>query len=233
MPLLVCIARRLSRAQTKPIPQWKIYLKSMMRGGLFAALALLVASLNQFPVFGSSSIDLKTVLLASAFLALMLGVDSLEWKYTSVARKKRLLIIAPRTAQDRLLWVPVSLVAGIGEEVIFRAVLFGIFYGIIGDYWIAAGISALFFASTHLSMAGLLSSIGLFFVALILQWFVKVSGGLYIAIAVHFLHNLINGIAYGAVIKTTEDMAPTGKGIDSSEMAVTDSQAQTTSNAQQ
>ena len=57
----------------------------MTHGCLFAALALLVASLNHVPVFGSSHMDLNSVLLAAAFLALNLGFDSLEWKYTAIS----------------------------------------------------------------------------------------------------------------------------------------------------
>jgi len=56
-------------------------------------------------------------------------------------------------------------------------------------------------------MVGLRSTIGLFFVALGLQWLVKISGGLYVAIAVHCIHNPFNGIVYSALTKPALDDA--------------------------
>jgi len=192
----------------------------MTQGGLHAAFALLVAWLNQIPVFGSSSINLKTTLRASAFLALNLGFDSLKWKYTSVARKQRIRNFIPHAAQERFLWVPVSLVSGIGEEIVFRAVLFGLLYGMTGHFWVAAIASAVFFALMHLAQGSLTNIVGLFFVALGLQWLVKISGGLYVAIAVHFLQNLINGLVYGALAKPVlDDGSPRCQAASSTEMA--------------
>lgn len=203
------MATRKPNGETPHLPRRTAYVKGVTSGVLFAGIALVVGFLNQIPILGSSRIDIALFLLASGFLALNLGLDSLEWKYMSAARKKRLRSYLPDATPERVLWVPVSLVVAIGEEIVFRAVLLGILYQMVGDYWIAAVISAVFFAFIHLASWGWLSLIDLFFVALGLQWLVQVSGGLYIAIAVHFFHNLINGIVYGAMSKTGSENALT------------------------
>jgi membrane protease YdiL (CAAX protease family) len=116
----------------------------------------------------------------------------------SAARKKRISNFLPHTPKERLSWVLVSAVSGVGEEIVFRAALFAILYQMTGDYWVAGAISALFFALSHLTH-GLISTVIRFFVALGLQWLVQISSGLYAAIAVHFIHNLLNGFVYGAL----------------------------------
>ena len=201
------MATRKPNGETPPLPRRIAYVKGVTSGVLFAGIALVVGLPNKIPILGSSRIDIKSLMFASAFLVLNLGLDSLEWKHMSAARKKRLRSYLPDTIPERVLWAPVSLIVATGEEIVFRAVLFGLLYQMVGDYWIAAVISAVFFAFMHLASWGWLSLIDLFFVALGLQWLVQVSGGLYIAIAVHFFHNLINGIVYGAMSEPGPDNA--------------------------
>ena len=48
-----------------------------------------------------------------------------------------------------------------------------------------------------------------FFVGLALQYFVKLSGGLFVPIAIHLFHNVVNGIIYGKILKNkSEDEVP-------------------------
>ena len=98
------------------------------------------------------------------------------------------------------MWVPVSMIIAFSEEILYRAVFFGIFYRITDNYWVAGLISAVLFAGAHWKY-GLTALPSAFFVAIGLQYLVNISGGLYIAIAVHFIHNLVNGIVYGWIWK--------------------------------
>lgn len=66
--------------------------------------------------------------------------------------------------------------------------------------WLSAAISAMAFALGH-SATELVIVVETYFMAIGLQWLVEISGGLYLAIAVHFLHNVIVGILGGIIIK--------------------------------
>jgi membrane protease YdiL (CAAX protease family) len=200
-PLILRKARQKHPIKQPIAPRWKSYVGGIFMTSSLAGFALLVALLNRIPVLGSTHIDLKIFLLASGFLVLNLGVAQVNWKCRSTAWKKSMSYILPRTAPELLSWVFVSLVAGIGEEIVYRAVFFKLFYQMMGNYWGAGAISATFFALAHYRH-GVIYMVELFFVALGLQWIVKISGGLYAVIAIHFLNNFSNGVFYGALAKT-------------------------------
>ncbi len=197
LPLMGRLLRRNHPAKP-PAPRRTTIAFIVAHETCFAGFALLVAYWNEIPIFGSIHFDLRIIMLASAFLVLALCLDALHWKYMSAPQRDRLNRLLPYAPGERMAWVPVSAITSVAEEIVYRAVLPGIFLQITGDYWIAAAISAVLFAISHLSH-GTLSVVALFFVALGLQWLVKTSGGLYVAIAIHFMHNLVNGYIYQAL----------------------------------
>jgi len=213
-------SRRVSKRthiKSPPIPRSKQYIWSMIDASCFGILALLVAYLNQLTVFGQFHIDYRIFLLATGFLALnMLFIEPLEWKYISDEIKQRYGSYSPHKAKEWFIWIAVSLITAISEEILYRAVFFGIFYQLTDNYWLAGLISAVFFALAHWKY-GLTALPSAFFVALGLQYFVRISGGLYVSITIHFFHNLVNGIVYGRIWKkklraeVTEQMIPNNR----------------------
>jgi len=196
-------SKRSQRSQTNPpaIPKTKQYRLSMINLSYITILAILTAYLNGMPVFGSIYIDHRISLIALGFLALNMSlIEPLEWKYISDEIKQRYGDYSPSTTNERFAWIPFSLIIAISEEILYRAVLFGIFYQLTDNYWIAGLISAALFAIAHWKY-GLTALPSAFLVGLGLQYLVYISGGLYIAIAIHFIHNLVNGIVYGAIWK--------------------------------
>jgi membrane protease YdiL (CAAX protease family) len=141
----------------------------------------------------------------------MLLIEPLEWKQISDEIKQRYGNFSPHTVKERFMWVPISMVVAVSEEILYRAVFFGIFYQITDNYWVAGLISAVLFAGAHWKY-GLTALPTAFFVAIGLQYIVNISGGLYVAIAVHFIHNLVNGIVYGWIwkrkLEIAEEMIP-------------------------
>lgn len=188
-----------SQPKPKSISRTRHYKSCMINLSCLAAFAILVAYSNHLPVFGSIHIDSKISLFALGFLAVnMLLIEPLEWKCISDEIKQRYGNLSPHTAKERFVWIGVSVVAALSEEILYRAVFFGIFYQLTGSYWIAGWISAAFFAVAH-AKYGLAALPSALFVALGLQYFMVISGGLYISIAIHFIHNVINGIVYGGI----------------------------------
>jgi len=211
--LVYCILRALlailSELHSKekklhPVPLVNAYVRGINDTALSTLLAVLVAVAGRMPVFGVNQIDGKTVLSGLALLILMLTLSPLEWRFTPEKYKKRIANFAPRKTKEQMLWIVCSIAAGVGEEIIFRSVLLQILLGWTGNYWDSAIISAVIFALTHIRH-GWLAVVEIFFIAVGLHWLVKISGGLYISIGVHFLHNLIYGIIGGILIKPMPD----------------------------
>jgi len=197
--------KRAINAQTQILSRKNIYLLGIQTRIIHAIFALISALLCRITIFGESNLSLKIFLLAFAFLVLNhLCLEPLEWKYASVEDKRKIGEFSPHTSKERLGWVLVSLVTAVSEEIIYRAVFFGLFYQLTGSY-ISAGIaSAVPFSISHWKW-GLIAVGSTFFVGLGLQYLVFISGGLYVSIAVHFLHNLINGIIYGRMTDALAD----------------------------
>lgn len=191
------IRKKVPPADINLPPREQIYRNVIIRHLLISAAAFLIAITSKISIFGKFRLDLKACLLALVFLALNhLGVEYLEWKHASPEYRRKIKYFCPRTYKERLLFFPTTLVTALTEEVVYRAVFFGLFYQVTGNYWIASVASAFFFSISHMKWS--LSAVGTtFFVGLGLQYLVFISGGLYLPIAVHFIHNLINGIIYG------------------------------------
>lgn len=198
IPVLVLRSRK--PAQKDSISQYAlkdICLKTILYELKRVVFAILISLALKISIFGELHLDFKTAILALAFLALnLLCIDPLEWRFASAEVRKKVKQHCPRTGREGLLFIPTTLAVAIGEEVVFRAGFFGLLYQLTGNYWIAGIVSAIFFSISHLTWS-LTAAGSSFLVGLGLQYLVFVSGGLYIAIAVHFIHNLINGIIYG------------------------------------
>jgi len=179
------------------IPRRNRYLGAMSLIVVQTMVVLIIGLANSLKMLGSRHIELNVSLFAAGFLILnMCFIDPVEWKYTSPEIKNRILNFLPHNSRERLAWVPVSLVISISEELAYRAVFFGLLYSLTRSYWGAAIISSVLFALAHRKYG--LTAVGvMLFVGLGLQWCVYLSGGLYVSIGIHFLHNLINGLVYG------------------------------------
>ncbi len=136
---------KLRKGPAAATPSKKAYTPATIQTAAFAAIALLTAEIRDLPVWGSSRIDARSVLLGLALLVLTISIEPLEQKFTAAEIRRRIGSFLPQTARERFSWVFVCIVVGIGEEIIFRAVLFGIFLRLTGNYWMAATASAAFF----------------------------------------------------------------------------------------
>jgi uncharacterized protein len=112
----------------------------------------------------------------------------------------RLIKLGPRGKQDIGWWVAISITAGIGEEFVYRGVLFLLLLNLMGEPWSAALISAAIFAVTHL-VQGALGAAVIFIFALAFHGLVFLSGDLYAAMAVHAIYDLLAGLYIGFVVR--------------------------------
>lgn len=163
---------------------------------LFLGLSLWVAWLEELPVLAPAPIAWPAAAGAALLLAAGLWLMAPHWRRSVEQRERNVHLFMPRDGTERALWTGVSLAAAVSEEVTYRGVMFMLLAGLTGSLWAGALIAAAVFGFSHLvqgwKSAGIVTG-----VALLLHGLVAVSGSLLLPIAVHFLYDLIAGLAYG------------------------------------
>jgi membrane protease YdiL (CAAX protease family) len=109
----------------------------------------------------------------------------------------------PSTKRQLVLWTCVSLVAGVGEEIIYRGVMFSCLDWYINQPIISALICASAFAIAHITQ-GARAAWFVFFMALAFHALVWVAGNLYMAMIVHAIHDFAVGLQHLLCSRTTE-----------------------------
>lgn len=118
------------------------------------------------------------------------------WRRSVKKRARVAQLFMPRNPKERLLWAIAALSAGVCEELVYRGVMFVLLSRLLGDPLYGALASAGLFALAHLLQSWI--SVAIIFVfALAFQYLCWRTDSLYLAMAVHFLYDLIAGIAYG------------------------------------
>ncbi len=119
-----------------------------------------------------------------------------RWRKAVVERRRVVHLFMPQTGAERVSWMVVSTMAGVGEEITWRGVQFALIGGITGDAWSAAVLTSISFGVGHMIQGWKSSAlIGLF--ALGFHGLVWLSGSLYVAMGVHVAYDITAGLLYG------------------------------------
>jgi membrane protease YdiL (CAAX protease family) len=124
------------------------------------------------------------------------------WRQTVLKRARIVHLLIADTREERVWWILVALLAGIGEELSWRGVQTGLLVPLVGHYWIAAALSGVSFSLSH-AMQGWRSVLGIFVFAMVFQLVVVASGSLYVAMGVHVAYDITAGLAYGRLARET------------------------------
>ena len=151
-------------------------------------------------LFGPYRVTGAGVLAAAAILAAaVIGLQP-SWRRQAAAGDRRVQLIAPIDGPDHLLWTAISVLAGIGEEVSYRGVMYWIMVQLTGSMAASAAIAAAIFGISHVGQ-GWKAVLVVTGFALAFQGLVIATGSLYPAMAVHILYDLIAGISYGRYVR--------------------------------
>ena len=119
-----------------------------------------------------------------------------RWRRAVERRARIVHLFMPDTAQERVWWVVVSTLAGVGEEITWRGVQTALLAYLTGSFVAGAMLSAASFGVAHY-MQGWKSAAVIAVFALGFQAVVWVSGSLYVAMLVHVLYDITAGLMYG------------------------------------
>jgi membrane protease YdiL (CAAX protease family) len=195
LPLLVVkSSRRLTTGALAPWPPY--FISVVFQQILFAAFSIWVAYSEGIDLFAPPPQPVRATLIGAAFLAVTVAVMAPQWRRGVEERERRLYYFMPRTPQQKVMWTFLSLFAGVGEELAYRGVMFALFSRLTGAPLIASLLAAVVFAFCHY-IQGWKSMAVIFLFALSFQALVYVTGTLFVAMAVHFLYDVVAGMVYG------------------------------------
>lgn len=141
----------------------------------------------------------RALLWGPPALALLLASVPPVWRLTSPEERARRAQMLPGTPRERSLALAVSLVAGVGEEVVWRAVLPALLLHLTGSLALAIGLSVVSFSLAHWVQGRLAMGVVLLF-ALLFHGLVALTGGLVAAVAVHALYDAAVSVWLGPLL---------------------------------
>lgn len=163
---------------------------------LFAAVSIYVAREEWIELFPRWTPNARDVAAGVVVLAAMIAYMAPRWKRNVAMRVKRLWLFMPRTPIERVLWSLVALCAGIGEEIVYRGVMFTIVTRLTGSQLVAAATCVASFSVAHW-VQGRSSVIAIAGFSAAFHALVGFTGSLYVAMAVHTIYDLAAGHMYG------------------------------------
>lgn len=176
------------------------FLSVCVTQGAMLAFALWVARIDWIVLFPWVEPRLEDLGLALAFLVPALGTLPLRWSWKSESSKRRAMWVYPHRMRDLGWWSAVSLLAGIGEEIVYRGVLFTLCLRLLGSWWAAALACATSFALAHVIQGwrsvALIAAMSLAMHGLVLR-----AGNLYTAMVIHFTYDMLAGVLLIALIR--------------------------------
>ena len=190
--LAIRTAQRLKAAPRAPTARQHL-LSVLISQGFLVIVALATARVEWIELFPAPRWTPLPLALAAVFVAIALGTLPLRWRWRPLEDRKRSLWLYPRSGRDVARWALVSLLAGTCEEIVYRGVMFALWYRLFGSWWPAAVLSSLAFAVVHWTQ-GVRTVLVIAAMALCIHGIVLLSGDLLIAMALHVAYDFFAGL---------------------------------------
>ena len=195
LPLLVVRSHFKLEAGAACPPKQKLFVRTLYMEAFFLAFALAAAWQERIWIFPKQMPELRHLGFGGLVLVLLVGAMLPHWKHRVTHERERALRSRPEKPAELKLWFFVSLAAGTVEEVAYRGVMFTLLARVLPGWWIPVLLCALAFGLGHFTH-GWKHALIIFVLAIVLHALVRLTGTLYIAMGVHFLYDMIGGIAY-------------------------------------
>ncbi|MGH8693660.1 MAG: CPBP family intramembrane glutamic endopeptidase [Burkholderiales bacterium] len=176
-------------------PRRKLFLSVLVQHTAFIGLSLLVAWAERIELFALSAQPAKSWGVTGAMVAAMIAVMMPRWKRNVINRERKVYLFMPHGPSEKGMWTVISALAGFGEELIYRGVLWELLTRLTGSLWLAALLAAIAFALGH-SYQGWESLLVIFVFSLLFHALVWWTGSLIPAMTAHFLYDLTAGMTY-------------------------------------
>lgn len=184
----------------EPPPKKRYFASVIAQQLVLTAISLAVARSLGMTLFGPYRPTLGAAFATAGLLAVAVIGLRPSWRRQAAAGDRRVQLIAPIDGPDHVLWTVISLLAGIGEEITYRGVMYWVVFQLTGSMAASAAIAAVVFGVSHVVQGWNAVAVVTVF-ALAFQGLVNATGSLYPAIVVHVLYDLTAGISYGHYVR--------------------------------
>jgi membrane protease YdiL (CAAX protease family) len=128
----------------------------------------------------------------------------------SSEQRARLQLFLPDNNQQFVYWIPISILAGVGEEIAYRGVLFELVRRESGNVLLAIVICIAAFGAAHLAQ-GWRGALGVALLGFVFHLMVLFSGTLYAAMLFHGAYDLLLAIVILRLSRAGEQLPMTGR----------------------
>ena len=163
---------------------------------LMTGLSFLTAWAEAIDLFPRRLPNAGGVAAGAVMLVIAIAFMRPRWRRAVERRTRIVQLFMPRDRTERLLWVLVAASAGFGEEITWRGVQPTLLATLLGHPVVAAALVAVTFGIGHM-LQGWRSAAIIVVFAMSFQTVVWLSGSLYVAMAVHFIYDVVAGMTYG------------------------------------
>jgi membrane protease YdiL (CAAX protease family) len=167
---------------------------------VMTAISVFVARREHIELFPRRAPDATHALIGFVVLIALIVLLRPRWKRAVLEGDRAIALFTPMTRDERLLWLFISLFAGVSEEITWRGVQTVLLERVTGSLWIAIIACALMFGISH-AVQGFESIAIIAAIALVFHGLVLLTGSLYVAMAVHALYDAIVGFTYAKLAR--------------------------------
>ena len=186
----------------EPPPRTALYLSTLAVQLVLGACSLATARFEGIaPQAGA--VGPRELLYGASSLALLFATMSPAWRASARRGDRRVALFAPRDAPERTLWVAVSLSAAVAEELAWRGVGIDLLARLGIERDAAVLLAAGSFGLAHLAQGGRAALV-------VAGWavgahlLVGATGGLAVAIGVHFVYDVVAGLACARMLRRAQ-----------------------------
>lgn len=159
---------------------------------LLLALSLIVANKNAVELFGPEWPSGWSWAMAAAYVLLIAMSLKRGFRKLNEQRRQRARVLLPEDPIQWRFWIVISILAGLSEECAYRGLAYTAVSQKIGSRVLAVLICTAAFGIAH-ALQGWRGVLGTSVIALVFHGLVLMTRGLYMAIAVHIVYDLIVG----------------------------------------
>lgn len=200
--VLLAVLPTLSVAQAESVgievadlPRLPVYLSSAAALWFLGLLAFGAGVTSGFDLATLGLVRLPAASLTAWTLTALLGTLVLAalWRMLGVRESAVLLQLLPRTPVERVVFVGLSLSAGVAEELVFRGFLIPALGVATGHLWIAVALAAAVFGVLH-AYQNLAGAVRAALLGLVLTVPLLVTGSVVPSMLAHFLYDVVVGL---------------------------------------
>lgn len=186
-------AHRLRGGAPLPISRTRMFIQTSGFLLFLSVMAWLTALREWINLTSLPHDDVRAMLYAALFLIALVLTLRLRWAARPLAERARLYSILPHDGRELGVYLIVCLIAGVGEEVIYRGVLATLLQRLTNSFIAAVLIASFIFAISH-AIQGWRAALSIFFLAIAAHALVAATGSLLPMMIVHAAYDAFAGL---------------------------------------